>query len=74
MYLWQDVHALQNSTRRGCMFFSSQAIGVYHSGALMYGITDVAESCLDWLLKHLMTSQTPTLLKQIRFVLQVLHT
>ena len=35
----------------------------------MYGLKDVAGSCVDWLLKHLMTSQTPTLLKQIRLTL-----
>ena len=32
----------------------------------MYGLTEVADACMDWLRKHLMTSQTPTLLSQVR--------
>ena len=44
---------------------SARTVCCYHECAVMYGVPDVSNRCFDWLLKNLMTSQTPDLLKEI---------
>jgi hypothetical protein len=53
-------------------YFSSQTVCCYHSAGQLYGQTDVINACVSWLKHNLLLQQSADLLRDIRWVIQLL--